>query len=530
MKKKLWILGFFILVIAAFFAAGSTVVRIDPYFHYHKPDTEHYYYSLYNQRSQNNGIIRNFDYDGIIIGTSMAENFKTTEAEQLFGGSFIKVCFSGGSFYEICTNLETAAAENDSLKIVIRSLDMGKFFDDKDLLREDLGAYPSYLYDDIVLNDFQYILNRDILFTRVYPMIRENDKPDFRGGITSFDTYSNWMKNYRFGHQTVLPKGISVKDPPASAALTQEESESVRANVIQNVTDLARQYPDITFYCYLPPYSAVWWYDVRRAGDLEKQIEAERIVIEEVLRCENIKLFSLNCRFDITTDLNNYKDRLHYGEWVNSLLLRCMHDGENQLTADNYEQYLQEEYSFYSGFDYSTLDDQADYERDYYAAALMEAEITGTKPCVIDLTREETFELSGAAVEEDLFHGEPGVVCTGCLQREVKAEISKGDYIRDVGYVGIKIHVDDIGPYRYLVFYGKKIADHGQLTARVFDADGDSVAALDKKYSDLDNQWHQYLIDVSKLTGPVTIILNGGYIDVSGSASSRYAFSGIALY
>lgn len=40
--------------------------------------------------------MRNFEYDAIIIGTSMTENFKTSEADALFAASFIKVPFSGG--------------------------------------------------------------------------------------------------------------------------------------------------------------------------------------------------------------------------------------------------------------------------------------------------------------------------------------------------------------------------------------------------------------------------------------------------
>lgn len=38
-------------------------------------------------------------------------------------------------------------------------------------------------------------------------------------------------------------------------------------------------------------------------------------------------MHSFHNRTDMTTDLNHYKDGPHYGEWVNSLILKWMHDG-----------------------------------------------------------------------------------------------------------------------------------------------------------------------------------------------------------
>ena len=73
MKRKavLWIAGYFILVLAVLVPIAVLTVRVDPFFHYHKPDTGAYFYKLDNQRSQNDGILRNFDYTGMITGTSL---------------------------------------------------------------------------------------------------------------------------------------------------------------------------------------------------------------------------------------------------------------------------------------------------------------------------------------------------------------------------------------------------------------------------------------------------------------------------
>ena len=77
MKAKKWLIGWGCLVLALLFLISSLVVYVDPYFHYHAPKTDLFFYGLYNQRSQNDGILRHFDYDAVITGTSMTENFRT---------------------------------------------------------------------------------------------------------------------------------------------------------------------------------------------------------------------------------------------------------------------------------------------------------------------------------------------------------------------------------------------------------------------------------------------------------------------
>lgn len=535
MKSKLWIVGFFILVIVPLGVVASWVIRVDPYFHYHKPNTSGYFYSLYNQRSQNDGISRNFDYEGLITGTSMTENFKTTECKNIFGCDFIKVSYSGGTYKEINDNLKVALAHNPNLKIIVRGLDMGKFIEDKDAMREDLGEYPTYLYNENPLDDVQYIFNRDVIFKAVYDMVIANDEENFTPGITSFDAYSNWMKNYTFGvnSSTLFPNGIPTTDKTvAQVDLTEEEKELVLGNVRQNVISLAEANPDVTFYYFFTPYSAAWWQGLINEGTFNKQIQAEQIEIEEILKVDNIKLFSFNNLTEITTDLNNYKDSLHYAEWVNSLMLRYMKEEKYLLTQQNYKDYLQAEKDFYWSFDYDTcFNTQEDYEQDYFAAALLNKEINGVNPYHIHRKLLEEAELQNASILEEQHNGEVGVSCKGTLSRPSGSEISVHDFIyQNNEFDGVRFSIDDISEYKYLIAYGKKVTNHGQPSIFIYDESGAVVGQATAAYQDLDGEWHQYLIDVSSLTGKVEIIFQGGYVDSTGSPESEFIFSDITFY
>ncbi len=532
-KSQWYLIEFFTIVFVTLGIAGKCVVEVDPFFHYHRPDTEKYYYVLNNQRSQNDGISKKFDYNMMITGTSMTENFKTTEANEIWaeeGVNAIKVPYSGGFYKEINDNLARALEYNTNLHTIIRGLDIGSwyFLASKDAMRPNLGEYPTYLYDNNIWNDVEYIFNRDVIFNRVYPMLTETVEP----GITSFDDYSNWMSSYTFGAETVMELIGEVSDLTIGEPvyLTEQEREQLLGNIHQNVISLAEKYPDVDFYYFFTPYSIVFWRERVQNGDIYRQIEAERLAIEEILKCDNIKLYSFNNRTDITTDLNNYKDSAHYGEWINSLMLRWMHDGKYLLTEENYEAYLEAELAFYTSYDYGCLAEQIDYENDYYAAALLNEELYGVTPLIVTDEMLQQSEIRSARIVPDQYQGMMGVQCIGCLQREPEDERPLSEYLMTDEYIGYKITIEDIEDYRYLVFYGRKEAGDGQPCVYLYDENDQVMAECTAYCQELDNEWHQYLVDVTDLTGTVTIIFNGGYTDNTGSEYTSYLFGGAALY
>lgn len=367
MKVKLWIIGWLMIVASGLMLFGSWVYITDPFFHYHGPDLTKYCYLINNQRSQNIGIIRNFEYDAMITGTSMVENFKSSEMDEVFGCKSIKVPFSGCSYKEVNDNIEAALRYNSNLKIVVRGLDMEKFFLPADSMREDLGEYPTYLYDNNVFNDVKYLLNRDIVFGRSYNMLLDH-ADGYEPWMTSFDEYSRWQDEATFGIGTVAPDGVHYSRPTEELHLADEERARIKESIEQNVIKIADKYPDVAFYYFYTPYSAVWWCEQANEGMLFKQLEAEKYITELIIPHKNIHLFSFNNRTDITTDINNYMDPIHYGEWINSMMLRWMYDDKYRLTEDNYEEYVNEEFNFYTRFDYSSLNGQDDYEDDQKAA------------------------------------------------------------------------------------------------------------------------------------------------------------------
>ncbi|MCR5024035.1 MAG: hypothetical protein K6A90_06860 [Lachnospiraceae bacterium] len=355
-KQMRWLLLFLIVSLMGALGVISFVAYIDPYFHYHAPNTD-YYYTLDNERYQNDGITKHFDYNAILTGSSLIENFKTSEIDALFGLKTVKIPYSGATYKEINDNLKVAFETHENIRYVFRCLDMTQFFNSADSMRTDLGIYPTYLYDRNPFNDVNYLLNRDLIFERVFP-IYSKKKNGEAGGITGFDQYANWMAGAEFGAKSVLEGRTSFRIPEEERHLNDQEKAVIEENIRKNVIEIATENPNTLFYIFIGPYSAAWWGEQYEQGMLYRQIEAEQVILELMLEVDNIRIFSFNNEQDITCNLDNYKDPGHYGEWINSLMLKYMSENHGLLTKTTYTQYLQEEKELYEKMDYDTLFDQ----------------------------------------------------------------------------------------------------------------------------------------------------------------------------
>lgn len=348
-KSKKWGCALLALTAALLLTAGGLTAVIDPFFHYHAP-LPGLAYPMTDQRYQNDGIVKHFAYDAIITGTSMSENFLASELDELFGVNAVKVCYSGATFREINENLQRAIEANPDIKMVVRSLDGDMLANKADAMRTD-AEYPEYLYDDSVWNDVSYVFNKEVLFRYTAKVLQYT----LAGNrTTDFDAYSYWADDLPFGVKTAMLgyswDGTKAESRPYSQSIRNRVVENIRQNVIA----IAEANPEIDFYCFFPPYSVLWWQGASRNGTLERQVDIYITATEELLRCENIHLFSFTGEYDYVVEMNNYVDLEHYNADMNSRMLQDMHTGRNRLTQENYREHWEQVRAFFGGFDYAS--------------------------------------------------------------------------------------------------------------------------------------------------------------------------------
>ena len=117
---------------AGLLCVGGITVVLDPFFHYHKA-LEGVEYPLNDgmERYLNDGIIKTYDYDAAIVGTSMMQNFKTSQFDSLFGTKSIKVTLTGETYWTIDQEVRKVLKANPDTKIIFRCLDYNKIFQDE---------------------------------------------------------------------------------------------------------------------------------------------------------------------------------------------------------------------------------------------------------------------------------------------------------------------------------------------------------------------------------------------------------------
>lgn len=339
---------FLVIVTVVLIVIGTFNAVIDPYFHYHKP-LSFLGYPIEYQRYQNDGIVKHFDYDAIITGSSMSENFYKSDLDKLFNTNSVKVVSSGGSYKEFSDLLQNAFKYNKNIKMVVQGLDYNRLLDEKDTIKYEKDWYPNYLYDENLFNDVNYLLNNSTTLSSMSVIINTL----MGNKTTSFDEYSNWMVNYNIGKEYINYSRIEKSDKIIH--LTSEDTEKIKDNFTHNILNLVEQHPNTQFYYFFSPYSILYFYDLKQNGNLELQFEAEKIAIELLLQYDNVHLYSFFDEYDIICDLNNYRDIGHYGEHINRYILECMKNKKHEIRKDNYLTYLENIKHFYNNYDYETL-------------------------------------------------------------------------------------------------------------------------------------------------------------------------------
>ncbi len=356
---------------------GGLTVFADPFFVYHKP-SKYMRHDLVNNDEYYciPGMIRNFDYDAIICGTSMTENFKPTLFDEYFGTKSIKIPIENSGYCETTRALNKAFALKN-IRIVLRSLDMTTFFSVHDAKgRVYEYEQTQHLWDDNLLNKHKYLYNKDVLLSKTIPVVQTyNINANYRFDQDMMYEWNDRFYDKRGGYNVMkraqlinmsLPIANNVQNTSNDGAcitsvydyLSELEIEVISENIQKNFIDLANEHKNTRFVLFLTPYSVLFYGNEKSNGNLERHFAAEKYIIDMLLECNNIEVYSLNLNLEYIANLNNYIDPYHYLGDMNDMILYSIANNENKITKTNLDAYIDEEYKVYNSFDYMCLLEQ----------------------------------------------------------------------------------------------------------------------------------------------------------------------------
>lgn len=324
---RLFIL-FFIVVFLAFGAVGALVVYVDPFFHYHAP-LKGFPYLVDNQLSQNPGMAKHMEYDSVILGSSMTVNFETSWFEELMGLNTIKLSYSG-AFPKDQSNImkiifdSKQDGQKREIKKVFLGIDVITYMGDVDQTKYPI---PKYLYDDCLLNDVQYIWNKDVLLNYVLRPLADPDPTDLS------HVYASWWTEEYYNEEWVLR---NYDQPVITKEVTPKEAylAPVKKNLEINICPFIEENPETQFIIFFPPYSILFWNDVLRENHYEATMEEYRYLCESFNQYENVSVFFFPAEEEIICDLNHYADYSHYHPKYNRYMTECFVNGEGRVAKE----------------------------------------------------------------------------------------------------------------------------------------------------------------------------------------------------
>lgn len=370
-RNKSWIFLYFTVAATPIFSILVLLYLYDPLMQFHQPwgrkQTFHH-----DMRLQAAGVIKNTDSDSYILGTSMLQNSSADMASKLLGSSYSNISISGSDFYERSFPLSLALEKG--AEQIIYSLD--QVYIDR---RKGNSNHPvenfSYLYDSGFDNIKIYFQHKFVFCSLHWSNdsscvgIHENlDMPtawiDRASYSERFGGIDNWFTNKNSRQIIEALKSITETAEAVGDGDYQLLSEDRLSAEVSKSIDYVEEYvlryvrnnPDVMFELIFPPYSRI------RFGEWHQVSKSSAVVHEAIVRhfaTASSNLSNLNVYgyedLSFLDNIENYKDTLHYDQWVNDMFLNSIANGDNIITESNVDGYLDKAKEKALNFDFISL-------------------------------------------------------------------------------------------------------------------------------------------------------------------------------
>ena len=324
MTRKRWCILCAALLVFLLAFIVALVVIVDPFEIYHRAWFYNPPYDSETQMYAGAGVAKSYTYDSIIVGSSMTENCTPSVYDAALGGHFIKLSMNAGLSLDHAKMMEIAFRTHD-VRRVVYGLD---FFSFSHYYNNQKAVTPDYLYDDDLLNDVQYWLNRSVLFSYIPRALSCIGTPD---EDACRDRMYAWQPPDMPG-EAGLRAQVNLSSPMPQQKDTARGTELALLSYEHNLLPFIRAHRETTFTVFFPPYSLLYWADQAVQGELDTRIAQKNLLAGALLEEPNVELYDFQAVFDWTEDYDLYYDLIHYIACVNDAMAFAMAEGTCRVT------------------------------------------------------------------------------------------------------------------------------------------------------------------------------------------------------
>lgn len=342
---KKWVILSSFIPLFIFMALSALFYIYDPLQLYHKP-----YFrkeTFVKDRTQAKKIIDQYNFDSIILGTSMLQNTSLKESANKLGGKWVNLSIGGGTANERAIILDYAFKKKE-IKNIIYSLDawvgdrvadtryFEAIYNDKNNFFVPLGIYINFKNPKFLFCALSYSLEEECV-GKEYDDIEKltswiDDTTQYFGG---FDNWKKYLESDKYKAMYI----DTMKQIIASKGFNPSSNIDIRLNksVLQKyLLSFVQENPNTNFYFIIPTYSRL----AHLIGDSFYRETWLKWFIVETSKYPNVKIYGFD-DLDYADNIANYKDPHHYNADMNLMHLDAIKNNTHILTPKNMDKYFE---------------------------------------------------------------------------------------------------------------------------------------------------------------------------------------------
>jgi hypothetical protein len=329
MREKIWVKIWF-LIVSSLLVIGVFNFVVDPYQQYRK--ASFYKLPYEDERELNAGLAKNFDFDSVVIGSSMMENFTIYDLKHILKyNKPIKLTMAGSSSYEQKLILNTAF-RHKKIKNVLLGMDFFAYYGSVKRLKHGESFFPFYLYDESFFNDYKYIFSSDTLRRSFHVLFSRKKKE-----LYDYNKMYEWHSRNQ-NKKDLLPvlyKKWNARENFDNEATAQEKNLQFMVNNFNtNLKSIIKEHPNVHFILFFPPYSILAYKVYEERDELKDFIKFKEYVARTLASYKNVSLYDFEFAENVTYNLQNYFDLYHYNKNISRWILM-------QISAKHYRVHIQ---------------------------------------------------------------------------------------------------------------------------------------------------------------------------------------------
>jgi hypothetical protein len=311
---------------------------------------------LRDEVKQNAGIINNYEFDSIILGSSDLENTSSKQASELLNSDFVNLSISASLLSDRAVILDYTL-KNKEIKKVIMSLDGFAEFGKYKRLEGFFYLYNNSDLDDIkVYSNPKYFLVAGCQIARKYVGFCNNKLKNIEDRLewftnkiysATFGGIDNWLKNSdsdQISHtlKFIIENDKCIKNKNCKSKRGSYGFIYAKESFDNYILKYAENNLQTSFHLVFPPYSRLRYAMWSQANPemFEAYIEAIKYIVGKAESMENIFIYGFD-HLEFVNDISNYKDAGHYHQDMNSMMLRDIRDARNTLTNNTVDFYIE---------------------------------------------------------------------------------------------------------------------------------------------------------------------------------------------